>query len=62
MDEIVGGVQGGRQPIAQPSYYPCGVEDLAVKGDGGAGGGGPFATGRPVDEFGFWDGEGAVQF
>ena len=59
---VVGGVQGGRKPVAQPSHYTLWVEDLVVKGDGRESGGGPFAVGPPVDEFGFRDGEGEVEF
>ena len=38
------------------------MKDLVVEGDGGAGGGGPFTMGPPVDEFGLWDREGDVEF
>ena len=58
--EVVGGVQGRRQPIAQPSHHPRWVEDLVVEGDGRGGGGRPFTVGLPVDEFGLWDREGDV--
>ena len=33
------------------------MEDLAVEGDGGESGGGPFAVGPPVDELGLRDRE-----
>ena len=58
---MVGAVQGGRQPEAQPSHHSCWVEDLVVEGDGGEGGGGPLAVGPPIDEFGFRDREGDVK-
>ena len=38
------------------------MEDLVIEGDRREGGGGPFATGPPVDEFGFWDRERDVEF
>ena len=59
--EVVEGVEGRRQPIAQTSHHARWVEDLVVEGDGRRGGGGPFTVGPPVDEFGFWDREGDVE-
>ena len=61
MVEMVGGVQGRRQPVAQPSYHPRRVKNLTVEGDGGESRGGPFTVGPPVDKFGFRDREGDVQ-
>ena len=37
--EVVRCVQGRRQPVAKPFYHPRRVEDLAVEGYGGEGGG-----------------------
>ena len=58
---MVGGIQGRRQPVTQPSYHSRWVEDLAIKGDGGVGHGGPLAWGPPVDKFGLWHREGDLE-
>ena len=59
--EVVGGVEGRRQPVAQPPHHARRVEHLVVEGDGRGGGGGPFTVGPPVDEFSFRDREGDVE-
>ena len=59
--EVVGGVEGRRQPVAQPPHHASRAEHLVVEGDGCREGGGPLTAGPPVDEFGFWDREGDVE-
>ena len=55
---MVGRVEGGGEPVSQPSDYLGGSKKVAFKFDRGMRGGCPLAQGSPVDEFGFWDREG----
>ena len=55
---VVGRVEGGGEPISQPSDHLGGAEEVALQFDLGTRGGCPLARGPPVDEFGLGDREG----
>jgi len=55
---VVGCIQGGGEPISQPSDHLGGPEEVAFQFDRGTRGRCPLARGPPVDEFGFRDREG----
>jgi len=52
---VVGRVEGGGEPVSQPSDYLGGLKEVAFEFDRGIRGGCPLAWGSPVDEFSFWD-------
>ena len=55
---MVGGGEGGGEPVSQPSNDAGWVEKVSLKLNGGRQGRGCLAGGPPVDEFGFGDQEG----
>jgi len=58
MPEVMGGGEGGGEPVPQPSNDAAGVKELCLQFNGGCGGGAPLAWGPPVNEFGCVDREG----
>jgi len=58
MSVVVGRVEGGGEPIAQPSDYSGGREEVVFQFDQGTRGRRPLAGGPVVDEFSFGDREG----
>jgi len=54
----VGGVEGGSEPVPQPSNNVGWVEKVSLQLNEGRRRWGPLAGGSPVDEFGFGDREG----
>jgi len=59
---VVGRVEGGGEPISQPSDHLGGPEEVAFQFDRGTQGRCPLARGSPVDQFGFGDREGHANF
>ena len=57
MSVVVGRVEGGGEPISQPSDYLGGPEEVVFQFDRGTRGRCPLAGGPPVDECGFGDRE-----
>jgi len=55
---VMGRVEGGGEPVSQPSDYVGGSKEVAFKFDRGMRGGCPLAGSLSVDKFGFWDREG----
>jgi len=58
MPVMVGRVEGGCEPISQPSDYLGGPEEVVFQFDWGMGGRCPLGGSPPVDEFCFGDREG----
>jgi len=55
---VVGSVEGGGEPVSQPSDHLGGSQEVVFQLYRGTRGGRPLAWGPPVDEFGFRDREG----